>query len=116
VEEEDRYLVSRYDLLDGSVSDASAFPRLRAANGRDEALEALAHADDLPAVRLFRWRAYGVAVNATSLGNGSWDIEYYDPIVRVQAEGSRSFSRQASRRYGSVRAVVENGGAQVAEG
>jgi inner membrane protein len=116
VEEEDRYLVSRYDLLAGSVSDASAFPRLRAGSRRDEALEALAHADDLPAVRLFRWRAYGVAVNATSSGNGSWDIEYYDPIVRAEAEGSGSFFRWQSSRYGSVRAVVENGRARIAEG
>jgi inner membrane protein len=115
VEEEDRYLVFRYDLLDGSVSDASAFPKLRAASDPDEAKEAVAHADDLPAVRLFRWRAYGVAVNATASGNGSLDIEYYDPLVRAQAEGSGSFFRMPSSRYGSVRAVVEDGRARMAK-
>lgn len=115
-EEEDRYMVSRYDLLDGSISAASAFPRLRAASSRDEALEAVARADELPAVGLFRWRAYAVAVNATSSGNGSWDIEYYDPPVRAQAEGSGSFFRRQSSIYGSVRAVVEDGRARIAEG
>jgi inner membrane protein len=113
-EEEDRYMVSRYDLLAESASAASAFPRLRAVSSRDEALEALAHADDLPQVGLFRWRAYAVAVNATASGNGSWDIEYYDPLVRAEAEGSGSFFRMQSGRYGSVRAVVEDGRARMA--
>jgi len=33
----------------------------------------------LSQIKLFRWRAYGVAINATS-----WIIEYYDPLVRAQ--------------------------------
>jgi membrane-bound metal-dependent hydrolase YbcI (DUF457 family) len=114
-DEEDRYIVSRYDMRGGSISAATAFPRLQATSSPDEAKKAVALADDLPAVGLFRWRAYAVAVNATAIGNGSWDIEYYDPLVRVQSEGSSSLFRFRSHRYGSVRAVVEDGGARVAE-
>ncbi|MGV8175738.1 MAG: metal-dependent hydrolase [Methanothrix sp.] len=115
-EEQDRYMVSLYDLRGGSISDATSFPKLQAASGLDEAKKALALADDLPAVSLFRWRAYAVAVNATATRNGSWDIEYYDPMVRAQSEGSSSFFRLRSSRYGSLRVVVEDGKARVTEG
>lgn len=115
-EEEDRYMVSRYDQRGGSISEVSAFPKLRAASSPDEAKKAIALADDLPAVGLFRWRAYAVAVNATATGNGSWDIEYYDPLVRSQAEGSSSFFRLRSDRYGSVRTVVADETARIADG
>ncbi|MCU0637864.1 MAG: metal-dependent hydrolase, partial [Methanothrix sp.] len=54
------------DMRGGSISAATAFPRLQATSSPDEAKKAVALADDLPAVGLFRWRAYAVAVNATA--------------------------------------------------
>lgn len=38
----------------------------------------------LPKVALFRWRACGAAINA-SLNNGSWLLEYYDPVSAAKS-------------------------------
>ena len=110
-----QFTVYRFDFLNGNVSRESAYPRLFVASSLDEAKVAIAAAEELPQVKLFRWRAYAVAINATSEENESWDIEYYDPLVKMQMDGSRSFFRPTSGSYGSVRVAVENGVAR-AEG
>lgn len=109
------FLVYEYDYLDGNVSGGGDFPRLSVASSIEEAEKAIAVSEKLSQVRLFRWRAYAVAINATSQENGSWDIEYYDPLVKMQMDRSRSLFRPRSSGYGSVRVAVENGVARVAE-
>jgi inner membrane protein len=109
------YLISEYNWIEGIITARSAFPRLRVASGLKEAEEALDAAEGQPQVKLFRWRAYAVAVNASFSGNGSWDIEYYDPLVRAQMGGPWSYLRPPSSRYGSVKVAVENGVARVEE-
>ena len=111
-EEGDRYLISRYDLTKGTVSSTQAFPKLTAPSHLKEAEEALDAADGLYPVKIFRWRAYAVAVDIISLQNNTWNIEYYDPLVRVQRDGYRSFLRAP---YESLRVVVQGGIARVAE-
>jgi len=113
--ETDQYLVYEYDYLDGNVSFVSVFPRLTVASKRQEAEKAIALADNLFWVRIFLWRAYAVAVNATSKENGSWDIEYYDPVVRVETHDSTSLLRLPSRNYGAVRVTVKDGVARMVE-
>ena len=55
-----------------------------------------------------------MAINATSQQNGSWIIEYYDPLVKAQMANWRFF-RPSLKGYGSVRVMVEDGVARVEE-
>jgi hypothetical protein len=114
-EEGDSYLISRYDLVKGTVFSGQAFPKLKTTSHLKEAEEALNVAEGLSSVKIFRWRAYAVAVNASSLGNGSWYIEYYDPLVQSQRDGSWSILRPPFSRYGSLRVAVHGGIARMAE-
>jgi hypothetical protein len=50
-----------------------------------------------------------VAINATSQQNGSWIIEYYDPVVRAQMANPGPVFRLALNGYGSVWVRVEDG-------
>jgi len=103
----DRFLVYKYDSLIGKVTNSSAFARISVASSITEAEIAIYAAENLPQVKLFRWRAYAVAINATS-ENSSWIIEYYDPLVKAQMANSGPFFRPALKGYGSVSVMVEN--------
>lgn len=103
------FLVYKYDSLAGEITSRSAFVKLIVASDIAEAKQAISAAEKLPQVRLFRWRAYAVAINATSEQDGSWAIEYYDPLVRGQMQSSWPAFRPALRGYGSVWVRVENG-------
>jgi hypothetical protein len=94
------------------VSSESAFPKLSIASSITEAEIAIAAAKKISQVKLFRWRAYAVAINATSQ-NGSWDIGYYDPLVKAQMANSGPIFRPSLKGYGSVPIKVENGQARV---
>jgi len=108
----DQFQVYKYDCLDGKVINSSAFAKITVASSITEARAAISAAEELPMVLLFRWRAYAVAINATS-ENGSWIIEYYDPLVRAQMANSGPTFRSALKGYGSVRVRVEKGVARV---
>jgi inner membrane protein len=107
-----QFLVYGYDSLIGKATNSSAFSKITVASSITEAKVAIAAAEKLPLVLLFRWRAYAVAINATS-HNGSWIIEYYDPLVRAQMANSGPIFRQALKGYGSIRVRVEDGVARV---
>ena len=68
--------------------------------------EAMHMTDALPKVALFRWRACAVAVNA-SRNNGSWLIEYYDPVGRAGLVKAPLWMRDMVKRSSSLRARVE---------
>ncbi len=106
-----QFRVYRYSFLRESLTDKADYPKLAVASSEKEAKEAIAEADELSPVMLFYWRAYAVAVNATSIGNESWDIEYYDPVVKMQMNGANvgSFMKPRPKGYGSVDVVVERG-------
>jgi inner membrane protein len=110
-----QFLVYKYDSLKGKVTNSSAFARIAVASNITQAKVAIGAAEKLPQVQLFRWRAYGVAINATSetSENGSWIIEYYDPLVRAQMANSVPVFRPALKGYGSVWVRVEDGVARV---
>ena len=109
----DQFLVYKYDSFIGKVINSSAFAKITVASSITEAQIAVGAAEKLPQVKLFRWRAYAVAINATSQQNGSWIIDYYDPLVKAQMANSWRFFRPALKGYGSVQAKVENGVARI---
>jgi inner membrane protein len=59
-------------------------------NGLDEAVSA---AGELPQVKMFKWRAYAVAVNA-SFSDDAWYLEYYDPMRRAMFRDSPAIFRR----------------------
>ena len=109
-----QFLVYGYDSLNGKATNSSAFAKMTVASSITEAKVAIGAAENLPQVKLFRWRAYAVAINASSQ-NGSWDIDYYDPLVRAQMANSGPVFRPALKGYGSVRVRVEDGVARIFE-
>jgi len=109
-----QFLVYGYDSLMGKATNSSAFAKMTVASSITEAEIAIGAAEKLPLVLLFRWRAYAVAINATSQ-NSSWIIDYYDPLVRAQLANSWRFFRPALKGYGSVRVRVEDGQARIFE-
>jgi inner membrane protein len=108
-----QFLVYKYDSLMGKVTNSSAFAKITVASSITQAKAAMGEAEKLPLVLLFRWRAYAVAINATSQQNGSWIIEYYDPVVRAQMANSGPAFGPALKGYGSIWVRVENGVARV---
>jgi hypothetical protein len=98
----DKFLVYGYDSLNGKATNSSAFAKITVASSITQAQIAIGAAEKLPQIKLFRWRAYAVAINASSQ-NGSWDIDYYDPLVRAQMANSGRFFRPAMKGYGSAR-------------
>ena len=66
---------------------------------------ALAASEELPQVKMFRWRAYTIAMNA-SYYEGIWSLEYYDPVQRAMGrdipEGFKGFAKS----FGSLNVTV----------
>jgi len=90
-----------YNSMEGALQYNDTFPRLNVISGGIGLEKALRLADELPQLKMFRWRAHSVAVNA-SYGNGTWNLEYYDPVQRAQMVNiSRTF-RIAGARFGSL--------------
>lgn len=86
-------------------------PRVSILSKGDGLDAALYVADELPQVKMFRWRAYAVAVNA-SLSSGTWYLEYYDPLRRAQLRDSRIFRKIAPGLI-SIKVTVEGKKASV---
>ncbi len=73
--------IYEYDALERIPLYNTTVLRLRISGGENP--EAALHAaDDLPQIKLFKWRAYAVAVNA-SFNDGKWLLQYYDPLQRA---------------------------------
>ncbi len=77
--------------------------------GLDRALDA---AGELPQVRMFRWRAYTVALNASS-DHGIWHLEYYDPMQKAMMRDVPSSFLRLARGFSSLNVTVEGGKAEV---
>lgn len=107
----DRFHAYEFNSLYGEIQHSSTFLRLNISSGSMGSKRAFELAESLPQVKLFRWRAYAVAINASEL-NGSWLLEYYDPVVKQEMMNSWSIANAASG-YGSVRVQAENNEAQV---
>jgi inner membrane protein len=74
--------------------------------------ETLRLADSQPKVVLFRWRACAVAVNA-SQNNGSWVVEYYDPVGRAGMVKAPIWMREMVKRSSSLKVKVEGDQAHI---
>lgn len=114
--------VYEYNALSRVAKFNSTFPRFSVQSERigvvagsgedDDIVAAMEAAEELPQVKVFRWRAYAVAVNA-SLQNGVWCLEYYDPIVKAETMNSSSLFKLVSSNYAAVEVMIDGGKATV---
>jgi inner membrane protein len=113
-EDGDKISIFEYDGLEGKSNYNITVPRLNILSAGDGIDKALAAADQLPQSKMFRWRSHEVAVNASYV-NGTWSLEYYDPVQRIEMRGISGTFRRAGARLSSLninvtgeRAVAEN--------
>jgi inner membrane protein len=71
--------VYEYNSLDRDVNYNITVPRFTMLSEGENMENMLKAADELPQVKMFKWRAYSVAVNASN-ENGTWRFEYFDPV------------------------------------
>ena len=113
----EEFEVYEYNALSRAAKFNSTFPRFNVQSEGEEASEgniiaALEAAEELPQVRVFRWRAYAVAVNA-SLQDGEWCLEYYDPIVKAEMTNSSTLFKLTVRNYASLDVKIDGNKAVV---
>jgi inner membrane protein len=122
-ESSEEFDVYEYNALSRATKFNSAFPRFNvliegtgtgavAEAGENDIGAAMEAAEELPQVRIFRWRAYAVAVNA-SLQDGAWCLEYYDPVVKAETMNSSSLFKQISSNYAAVEVMIDGDKATV---
>ncbi|MCZ7358133.1 MAG: metal-dependent hydrolase [Candidatus Methanoperedens sp.] len=83
----DRIRIYEYNGFAGTSNYNQTFLRMSVISGGENLEGALDVAGKLPQVYMFKWRAYAVAINATS-SNGVWYIDYYDPLQRAMIRGA----------------------------
>lgn len=76
---------------------------LKPGDGMDRALST---AEELPQVKMFRWRAYAVAVNA-SFEDETWSFVYYDPVQRAMFKDMPPIFKGVARGFGSMNVTVK---------
>jgi inner membrane protein len=106
--------IFEYDGLENRSNYNMTVPRLNILSAGDGLDKALAAADQLPQAKMFKWRAHAVALNA-SFDNGTWLLEYFDPVQRIEMRGISGTFRRTGARLSSLninvtgeRAVAEN--------
>lgn len=101
-----------YNGYNRSSSYNETVPKLNILSQGEGLDNALAAAGELPQVKMFRWRAYAVVVNA-SFVNNTWHLEYNDPLQRAMIKDVSPALRSIFARRGSIKVIVEGGKAEV---
>lgn len=96
-EDDNSIQIYEYDAQKGTSIYNDTFQRLNVTSGNGGLEKAILIADGTPQFKMFNWRAHSIAINATFV-NGTWSLEYYDPIQKAQA-------RDISGRFGFARAM-----------
>ncbi len=109
--------VYEYNALSRAVRFNSTYPMFSVQSeveggSEDDIMAAIEAAEELPQVRVFRWRAYAVAVNA-SHEDGAWHLEYYDPIVKAEMMNSSSLFKLTVSNYASIDVKIDGNKAVV---
>ncbi len=84
-------------------------PALNVLSGGEGLDSALGAAGELPQIKMFKWRAYIVAINATSR-DGVWFLEYYDPLGKAMARSAPGFLMRINK---PIKVTVEAGKAVI---
>lgn len=100
-EEGTKIEIYQYNGFEGKSQYNKTFLRLNVISGGGDLEKALGLADELPQLKMFKWRAHSVAMNA-SYGNGTWVLEYYDPVQRAEMRHLSGTLRIAGSRFSSL--------------
>ena len=111
-EDADSVKIYEYNSLDRISNYSQTNLKLNIVSLGENLDSALAVAGELPQVRMFKWRAYTVALNASS-NNATWYLEYYDPLQRAMVRDAPSSFRSFARGFGSLNVTVKGGKASV---
>jgi len=104
--------IYEYNGLERSSMYIGEVKRINVLSSGDNLKGALAAADELPQIKMFRWRAYAVAINA-SFDQKVWSLEYYDPMQRAMAKDMPGIFKRVAKGFGSMNVTV-NGSKAVA--
>ena len=104
-EEGTKIEIYQYNGLEGKSNYNNTFQRLNVISGGGDLEKALGLADKLPQLKMFKWRAHSVAINA-SYGNGTWVLEYYDPVQRAEMRDISGTFGIAGARFSSLKINV----------
>ncbi len=103
----DRFHVYEFTPFSGELPHNASFLRLNVSSSANGFERALGAAENLPQVKLFRWKAHAVAINASEQ-NGEWLLEYYDPVVKMESMDDWHPIGAASAGHGPIRVKVED--------
>lgn len=109
-EEGDKIKIYEYNGLTRTSQYSETVSRLNILSEGESPETALNAAGELPQVKMFKWRAYAVAINA-SFNNGAWLLEYYDPIQRAEMKDAPEIIKKAG--WTSIKVRVEGGKAVI---
>lgn len=108
-EDVDEISIFEYNGLDRTLPYIETVSRLNIFPKKEGLDDAINNASELPQVKMFEWRAYAVAINA-SFSNGTWSLEYYDPLRRAMFRDSPFIFRRIET---PIRVKVEAGRAVI---
>ena len=100
-EEDTKIEIYEYNSLLRKQEYNYSFQRMNVISSGEGLDNALHLAEDLPQLKMFRWRAHSVVVNA-SYGNETWSLEYFDPIQRAEMRDIPGTFKRAGGRFGSL--------------
>ncbi len=86
-EDVDEISIFEYNGLDRTLPYIETVSRLNIFQKEEGLDNAINTASELPQVKMFKWGAYAVAINA-SFSNRTWSLEYYDPLRRAMFRDS----------------------------
>jgi len=109
-EEGDKIKIYEYNGLTRTSQYSEAVPRLNMLSEGEGPETALNAAGELPQVKMFKWRAYAVAINA-SFNNGAWLLEYYDPLQKAEMRDAPEIIKKAG--WTSIKVRGEGGKAVI---
>jgi len=94
-----------YNGLNRSSHFISTTRRINILLNGDGLDSALVVSEELPQVKMFRWRSYAIAVNA-SYNEGVWSLEYYDPVQRAMGRDIPERFKAFARGFSSLNVTV----------
>lgn len=102
--------IYEYNGLTRTSHYSETVSRLNILSEGEDPETALNAAGELPQVKMFKWRAYAVSINASFNGK-AWLLEYYDPIQKAEMRDAPEIIKKAG--WTSIKVRVEGGKAVI---
>ncbi len=97
--------LSEYDGIKRYSNYSITVKRINVSSNNEGLTTALSASEELPQVKMFRWRAYAVSLNA-SFHEGKWFLEYYDPVQRAMSRDIPQQFKVFAKGFSSLNVIV----------